>query len=309
MSATTVMRGQQRVGRLALAVAVFAVTAIATVNADGLPDSSRTGSISDRGRAPARIAILIDDVGDNRALGERALALPGPVSYAFLPHTAHAPMLARSAHNKGRDVLLHAPMESEARQQLMGPGALTMQMSEPDLRAQLRKNLASIPFVRGFNNHMGSVLTKDATRMSWLLEEARSQSLFFVDSRTTSHSVAGPTARKLGVPTLGRDIFLDHEDSPAAVERQFDRLLKLARERGHALAIGHPRPATLQVLERRLPGLADAGVQLVPVSALLVRSNGPRCFAAAATSWSQLLLAGQRWLACQPSAERAAPTR
>jgi uncharacterized protein len=248
-----------------------------------------------------RIAILIDDMGDNRALGERALALPGAVSYAFLPHTAFAPSFARSVHRSGRDVLLHAPMESEAQQQLMGPGALTTTMTELDMRAQLRKNLASIPFVRGFNNHMGSVLTRDPTRMSWLLDEARAQSLFFIDSRTTSNSVAGPTARKLGVPTVGRDIFLDHEDSNAAIERQFDRLLKLAQERGQALAIGHPRPATLRVLEQRLPTLAALGVELVPVSALLSRRAAAGCDTLPADSWSQLLLAGQRWLACQPT--------
>lgn len=302
-------RSDRHIGHVVRAALMLVMLVSGSARADGLVDRTQPETAVVRGAASVRIAILIDDVGDNRALGERALALPGPVSYAFLPHTTYAPMLARIAHSKGRDVLLHAPMESEARQQLMGPGALTMQMSEPDLRAQLRKNLASIPFVRGFNNHMGSVLTKDSTRMSWLLDEARSQSLFFVDSRTTSHSVAGPTARKLGVPTLGRDIFLDHEDNAAAVERQLERLLKLARERGHALAIGHPRPATLQVLERRLPRLADAGIELVPVSALLVRNSGPRCFAAAASSWSQLLLAGQRWLACQPSTERTPPAR
>lgn len=247
-----------------------------------------------------RIAILIDDMGDNRALGERALALPGPVSYAFLPHTTFAASMARSAHGKGRDVLLHAPMESEAQQQLMGPGALTLNMTEPDLRAQLRKNLASIPFVRGFNNHMGSVLTRDSIRMSWLLDEARKQSLFFVDSRTTSQSVAASTARRLGVPVTGRDVFLDHVDQPAAVERQFNQLLKLARERGHALAIGHPRPATLQVLERRLVAL-EGDVVLVPVSALLSARTVNLCQPTAADSWSQLLLSGQRWLACQPA--------
>ncbi|NQD36202.1 divergent polysaccharide deacetylase family protein [Permianibacter sp. IMCC34836] len=246
-----------------------------------------------------RIAILIDDMGNNRALDERALALPGAVSYAFLPYTSFAPSLARAAHARGRDVLLHAPMESEEKLQLMGPGALTMAMSEPDLRAQLRKNLASIPFVSGFNNHMGSVLTRDPTRMSWLLDEAKTQAVFFIDSRTTSHSIAGTTARRLGVPSIGRDVFLDHDDNPAAIARQFDYLLKLARQRGHALAIGHPRPATLQVLEQRLATLADAGIVLVPVSGLLQRVVVEPCQTDPASSWSHLLLAGQRWLSCQ----------
>lgn len=227
-----------------------------------------------------RIAILIDDMGDNRPLGERALALNGAVSYAFLPHTAHAPDMARTAKELGRDVLLHAPMESEASLQLMGKGALTTSMSEEELRTQLRANLQSIPYVQGFNNHMGSVLTRDRQRMQWLFEEVKGSPLFFVDSRTTAESVALPEARRLGVPSVGRDIFLDHEESAEAVERQFERLLKIARERGYALAIGHPKRNTLAVLEKRLNALAQEQVELVPVSMLTGNRPVSRQYAA-----------------------------
>lgn len=231
-------------------------------------------------QALPRIAILIDDMGDNRPLGERALALKGAVSYAFLPHTAHAPEMAREANALGRDVLLHAPMESEASLQLMGKGALTTGMSEAELREQLRINLQSIPYVQGFNNHMGSVLTRDRQRMQWLFEEVKGSPLFFVDSRTTAESVALPEARRLGVPSVGRDIFLDHVDSEQAVDEQFDRLLKIARQRGYALAIGHPKRNTLAVLEKRLNALAREQVELVPVSMLTGNSPVSRHYAA-----------------------------
>jgi len=246
------------------------------------------------GQADTRIAILIDDMGDNRENGERALQLPAPISYAFLPHTALAPRLAREAHDKGRDVLLHAPMQSEAHLKLMGPGALTTTMDESQLRAQLRLNFDSIPFVRGFNNHMGSVLTRDRLRMQWVMDEARQRGVFFVDSRTISGSVARDVASDSRIPNIGRDVFLDHDNQAPAIRKQWQRLLAKAREKGFALAIAHPYPNTLAVLEQELPQLND--IHVVPVSQLLsgrpTINTPPSCDAvsiAQLQNWRQLM--------------------
>ncbi len=249
--------------------------------------------------ADVRIAILIDDMGDNRVNGERALALDAPISYAFLPHTALAPQLAKQAHQKGRDVLLHAPMQSEAHLRLMGPGALTNDMSETQLREQLRKNFDSIPFVRGFNNHMGSVLTRDRLRMQWVMQEARQRGLFFVDSRTISGSVARDVAAASQIPNIGRDVFLDHDNSIPAIRKQWQRLLHKAQERGFALAIAHPYPNTLTVLEQELAQLQD--ITVVPVSKLLGSSAAaarvPACQAISVdtlSTWRALLQLSDR---------------
>ncbi len=258
--------------------------------------------------AQNRIAILIDDMGDNRVNNERALNLQAPISYAFLPHTALAPRLAREAHNKGRDVLLHAPMQSEAHLKLMGPGALTSDMNEAQLRAQLRDNFDSIPFVRGFNNHMGSVLTRDRTRMQWVMQEAQQRQLFFVDSRTISGSVARDVASASHIPNIGRDVFLDHDNDPAAIRKQWQRLLKKAEEKGYALAIGHPYPNTLAVLEQELPKLHD--IIVVPVSQLVAHPSviSPetatvcrRVSIAQLDNWRQLIAFTAQWTQrCQP---------
>jgi len=93
--------------------------------------------------------------------------------------------------------------------------------------------------------------------------------LFFIDSYTTPESIALEVAAEEGVSATRRDVFLDHERSIEAVARELKRLKIMARRRGHAVAIGHPFPETLEVLERELPKLAAEGIELVTISALL----------------------------------------
>jgi uncharacterized protein len=96
--------------------------------------------------------------------------------------------------------------------------------------------------------------------------------LFLLDSRTTEASVARRIADEAAVPAVSRRVFLDSVITRDAVERSFRQLLLRAKTDGTALAIGHPHPETLEVLERELPGLAREGVKLVPVSSLVSRS-------------------------------------
>lgn len=220
------------------------------------------------------IAIIIDDLG-NRSSDVQAINLPGAVACAFLPHTPHAQRLAKIAHANNKEVLLHAPMQSMHSDKKLGPGSLMLDMSESEFIKTFQEDLASIPHVQGVNNHMGSLLTRHPGHMLWLMQEINRQGdLFFVDSRTTAHSVARMVANENNVPSLTRDVFLDAEDSEAFVEKQFDRLLKIARTHGYALAIGHPYPSTMKVLKKRLQELESEQVDLVPVSTMLKIRQG-----------------------------------
>ncbi len=217
----------------------------------------------------ARIAIIIDDLGNNRLTDDRVVRLPGAVACAILPHTPHATRIAQEAHRRGKEVLLHLPMESLHAQE-PGPGALDTSMFEQELAKMLDYNLASVPHAVGINNHMGSGFMADAARMAVLMREIHQRgALFFIDSRTHATSVALGAARAVGVPALSRDVFLDHEISPEAIDRQMRALIKLAQRRGYAVGIGHPRPLTLAALERWLPTLDRHGVQLVSLSSML----------------------------------------
>ena len=219
------------------------------------------------------IAIIIDDLGNNAVKDERALNLPGAIACAFLPHAPYTKILARKAHSQNKEVILHAPMES-LHGHAMGPGSLTLHMTEEQFVKTLQEDLASVPHVQGINNHMGSLLTRHPGHMLWLMQEInRHGDLFFVDSRTTIGSVAQTVAAENRVPNLDRDVFLDAEPGAEFVEKQFARLIKIAQTRGAALAIGHPYSATMKVLEQRLQQLDKLGIDLVPVSKLIQRKQ------------------------------------
>jgi polysaccharide deacetylase 2 family uncharacterized protein YibQ len=142
-------------------------------------------------------------------------------------------------------------------------------MDQETFLATLRDNLQAVPHVIGVNNHMGSQLTQNPEAMDWLMTELKQQGLFFIDSRTSADSLAMATAISQQLPTDERDVFLDHERTQAFISKQFDYLLKLAKRDGHALAIGHPYPETLDLLEQRLPQLQAQGIELVSISELL----------------------------------------
>ncbi len=215
--------------------------------------------------ATPRIVLILDDMGNNLFLGEQALALPGAINYAFLPHSPNSAELANKAYTLGKEILLHAPMSNLSSKPL-GPGALTPIMNRQEFLETLRRNLVSIPHVKGLNNHMGSLLTQLREPMTWLARELKQQDLYFVDSRTSPLTVAELMARDNYLPTLKRDIFLDNTRDRRAISVQFEKLLQLARSQGLAVAIGHPHPETIAFLTNALPTLADRGFQLSLIS-------------------------------------------
>ena len=222
-------------------------------------------------RRPA-IAIIIDDLGQRLGAGVRAVMLPGPVTCSFLPHMPYVRPLATLAHNRGKEVMMHLPMEAVDHRP-MGPGGLRPGMARRDFVKVVLEDLATVPHVQGINNHMGSLLTQQELPMRWLMEDIiRPRPLYFVDSHTSKYSVARAVAMSYHIPSLRRQVFLDHDRDPAAIAYQFRRLLTLARRQGVALAIGHPHVATLDFLEEALPLLAAEGIDLLPVSRLIERA-------------------------------------
>jgi polysaccharide deacetylase 2 family uncharacterized protein YibQ len=219
------------------------------------------------------IAIIIDDLGNQKIAGERVVALPGPVACAIMPHTAHATYLAQQAHTAGKEVMLHLPMQPMEMGRVAGPGDITLDTSRSTLRRILDTDLQDVPYTVGINNHMGSLITRHPGHMEWLMDELRERgNLFFVDSYTTASSVALQTARAKGVPAARRNVFLDN-DAAADIDQQFKRLKALANRDGSAIGIGHPYPATLAYLEAKLPQLAREGYRLVPVSTIVNRQS------------------------------------
>ncbi|MCK5091426.1 MAG: divergent polysaccharide deacetylase family protein, partial [Gammaproteobacteria bacterium] len=147
-------------------------------------------------------------------------------------------------------------------------------MGKETIKSIITDDMASIPNLKGINNHMGSKATRHPGHMMWLMQAIYEKGeLFFVDSRTTSNTVALKVANENHVPSIPRNIFLDHERNIEAINREFDRMIEHARRTGTALAIGHPYKETLTVLEERLPELEDLQIKLVPVSDMIKLSQ------------------------------------
>ncbi len=219
------------------------------------------------------IGIIIDDMGYRLHDGYRAIALPGPLAYSFLPHTPNVAPLSKEAQRLDKEVLLHLPMEAIKGNLLLGPGALRAEMDERTLIETLHTDLASVPAAIGINNHMGSRLTREPLHMRWLMDAIKSKGLFFIDSKTIQGSVAAKIAWERAVPTLARDIFIDNEAVEDKIRSQFSKLIAVALRRGYALGIAHPKPTTIEILNELLPQLETHGVRLAGIRELLAMNN------------------------------------
>jgi polysaccharide deacetylase 2 family uncharacterized protein YibQ len=214
----------------------------------------------------SQVAIVIDDMG-YRYTDKQALTLPGAITYAVLPHTTYGKKLALKANSTNHDVLIHVPMESENRKKL-GPGALTSNMDEQAFKLSLTKSLAEIPFAIGINNHMGSYLTQLYQPMAWTMTFLKQNNLLFLDSKTSAHSKAQQAAIDFGVPVKARHIFLDNELTEKYISQQFEQLINFAQKHQTAIAIAHPHPETVAILNKLIPTLKLHGIELVPLSRL-----------------------------------------
>lgn len=215
-----------------------------------------------------RLALVIDDLGRSLADVERLEGLAVPVSYAVLPFESHTREVVAALRARQREVLCHLPMEPEGGSN-PGPGALRLEMTSGDLGNATARALEAVPGAVGVNNHMGSRLSADRERMKTVLGVIAERGLFFLDSRTSAESVGYDTALGLGMASAERQVFLDRDPETAAVEAQFSRWLELARERGSAIAIGHPYASTFEVLAREVPKARAQGFEFVPVSFLM----------------------------------------
>jgi hypothetical protein len=216
--------------------------------------------------SPRRVVIIIDDIGHDLAPLQRLLAIEAPLTFAVLPDGAHSERAARLIHEKGREVLLHLPLEPRPGKGA-NPGALVLRtdMNDQEIRAQLAREIRTVPHARGANGHMGSRFTEDPDKMAVVLRALRERGLFFIDSRTTPQSRAREAAERTGIPFAERSAFID--DSTAETD-MLNRIRRITADdsRQPTVLIGHPYPDTIRSLSRVVPLLAGQGIQIVSAS-------------------------------------------
>lgn len=218
-----------------------------------------------------QIAIVIDDMGFDRDNSARAVRLAPQVTLAYLPFAPAVQAQVRHARLKGHPVILHLPMEAPDHNGKPGYNVLAVTADEAALREQLSRMLGRFGGYTGVNNHMGSRFTQDRAKMDIVISELKKRGLFFLDSRTSGHSVGAQAAAAAGIPYAVRDVFLDHDPEAAKIRERLVETETLARRTGRAIAIGHPRTSTMDILAPWVAGLKARGFDLVRLDTLLTR--------------------------------------
>lgn len=213
-----------------------------------------------------RIALIVDDIGHDRAVVKKFLSLNLPITFSILPKSPFTKSIVKDARKKHVEFMLHQPMEPfEYPQVNPGPGTLLANMTPDELVQQLIQNLEEIPFVSGVNNHMGSKMTANSSQMRQVFSVLKQRKLFFVDSRTTEKTICRPSAGLLQIPFGERDVFIDHFQDSDFIKKQLYELVRIATTHGDAIGIAHPYTKTYQVLKSALPDLKQK-IRFVPVS-------------------------------------------
>ncbi|MDW2744472.1 divergent polysaccharide deacetylase family protein [Atlantibacter subterraneus] len=214
-----------------------------------------------------KLAIVIDDFGYRPQTENQILAMPPAISVAVLPNAPHAREMATKAHNSGHEVLIHLPMAPLSKQPLE-KDTLRPEMSSDEIERIIRDAVSKVPHAVGLNNHMGSAMTSSLFGMQKVMQALGRYNLYFLDSMTIGNSQAMRAAAGTNVKVIKRKVFLDDTQNEADIRAQFNRAVALARRNGSAIAIGHPHPSTVRVLQQMVYSL-PADITLVRPSSLL----------------------------------------
>ncbi|MFA9408145.1 MAG: divergent polysaccharide deacetylase family protein [Candidatus Dadabacteria bacterium] len=225
----------------------------------------------------SKIVIIVDDLGMNKNPIDQLLKIAAPITFAVLPNLPYSTYAAEKADKKGWDVILHMPMEPKESSGYTGTDAgdevLLVGLPKETILTKLNNSLASVPHVKGVNNHMGSKFMENSELTELILKDLQKKGLLFVDSKTSSQSTGYETAMKLGMKTAQRDIFLDDfSKSSGYVKDQLKKLIEISKKRGYAVGICHPYPKTLKALSEMIPLIGDE-VEVVSISNIINSSN------------------------------------
>ena len=210
-----------------------------------------------------RVAVVIDDLSTNRKKAEEILKISPALTLSVLPQETYTKWVAEEGYKLGHDIIGHIPMEAKEPHKL-GRGGLYTWMSDDEILKTLQEDINSIPHIKGVSNHMGSAFTEDERAMKALLSGIKKYNLFFLDSITTAKSAGAKTAGLQGIKLFKRDVFLDEKDTPEDIKAQWDKAVKIAKEKGYAVVLAHPRKNTIEFLKNVIRDNKE--VMIVPLS-------------------------------------------
>lgn len=230
--------------------------------------------ISHTPKTKPQMAIVIDDFGCDRKGVEEMLNLDCTLTVAVMPALEFSEVDAKTAHEKGHEVILHMPMEAYGNLPLSWYGPLFIANSDTPEVAYNKINQAinSIPYCNGVNIHMGTAVSQNKTLMREVLKATKERNLIFLDSRTIENTVCEEVGKDLNAPVVLRDVFLEHRGANYGVTTdRITEAINLCLKNGKCIAIGHigsvGQNVTAECLKANLNRIKSAGIEIVPLSA------------------------------------------
>jgi uncharacterized protein len=221
-----------------------------------------------------QVAIIIDDIGYDLEITKELLNINAEITFSILPFLKHSREAAEMINQNKHEILLHLPMEPVSYpREKPGAGALFTDMNNDELLYQLDKNIESVPYISGVNNHMGSKFMEDREKLIVVFGRLKEKNLFFIDSRTAPNSQAIAAAQKVGLHMAERKIFIDNNRDYKEI---YNNLIGVINHNGNAsrlILIGHPYPETIKALKDAVKILRAKGILVVPVSQILKAKN------------------------------------
>ncbi len=218
-----------------------------------------------------KIALIIDDFGnDNSEVIKEYLRFPEKITFAVIPGNKYSKEIGKFAFENGFEVIIHLPMESDQPQEKGESIVLKGKMDRKNVENIINLSIKELPMARGVSNHMGSKTTEDAVLMKLLADVLKRKGFYFIDCLTSNKSKAFEVFKKSKMRVLKRDVFLDNEENESVILSQLNELMKIAKENGKAVGIGHStKGITLKILQGEIPKMYKKGFEFVFASEIL----------------------------------------
>jgi polysaccharide deacetylase 2 family uncharacterized protein YibQ len=217
-----------------------------------------------------KVAVIILGLGLRADLFDAALALPGPVGLQLSPYAPDLPALVERARGAGHEVLLDLPMEpADYPASDPGPHTLLADNSRDENLARLDWVLSRASGYAALAGAGGRFAASD--QAAAVLDVLARRGLALIE--VGAGQLEGPAAAA-GLPYASAPHALDQDSSAPAIDRALGGLEAAALEGGSALGLAQDYPVSLDRLRLWLATLADKGLVLAPVSAVLIEQSG-----------------------------------
>jgi len=206
------------------------------------------------------MAIVIDDWGYTPNLIPFLQEITIPLNIAILPELNYSHTVNIVALNTGHEVLLHLslqPVSGKHMEEKLENLTIKKEMTEQQVKDILNQFLNSLQEAKGVNNHMGSLISRDSSKLYQIFTVLKRKQLYYLDSKVISDSKACKIAKKLGIVCFQRDVFIDNKEDKDYIKNQIRKGIKIAQKKGYSIIIGHAKYYTLQTIKEMVPEIVE----------------------------------------------------